>query len=146
MSMNESTAIFLISDEIRAVEATYESDDDACPKLFKTFDLGVAVGDYVVVPTDTRHHMTVCKITSVDLDIDVETTQEVKWIIGTVDPADYEDLKRQEQNAVTMIKHAQKRKRRQEMREALLDAQAEQELKGLTLYNVDKDESQADTE
>lgn len=144
--MNESTAIFLISDDIRAIEATYEAEESASRKLFKTFDTSIKVDDYVVVPTDTRHHMTVCKVVGVDIDIDVETHQEVKWIIGTVNPADYESLKAQEADALLKIKHAQRRKKRQELREALLDAQAEEELKSLPLYKLDENGDPVDTE
>ena len=124
--MNESTAVFLIRDDVRAIEATYEPDES--PKLFKTFDPSIKVDDFVVVPTDTRHKMTVCKVTDVDLDIDVETTQTVKWVIGTISPEDFEKLKEAEAEAISLIKHAQKRKRRAELRDALLDEKARREL------------------
>lgn len=128
--MNESTAVFLIRDDVRAIEATYEPEES--PKLFKTFDPNIKVDDFVIVPTDTRHKMTVCQVTDVDLDIDVETTQTVKWIIGTISPEDFEKLKEAEAEAISLIKHAQKRKRRAELRDALLDEKARRELEGLT--------------
>ena len=60
--MNYSTAIFLISDEVRAINVTYERDGDAKRTLFKTFSKTIKIDDYVVVETNTRHHMTVCKV------------------------------------------------------------------------------------
>lgn len=134
--MNYSTAIFLISDSVRAVEATYEADTEkaTAPRtVFKTLNPDIKVGDYVVVPTNTRHNMTVCKIVAVDIEIDLETTEEIAWIIGTVDRADFEDLKRQEDEAIAKIKSAEKRRKREQLRRDLL-ADAEDDLKALPIY------------
>lgn len=77
--MNYSTAIFLINKDVRAIAVTYEKIDMnqdttkmkfSAPYLsggklptgatvFKTMDPKVKVDDYVTVPTDTRHGMTV---------------------------------------------------------------------------------------
>lgn len=134
--MNYSTAIFLISDSVRAVEATYEADTEktTAPRtVFKTLNSDIKVGDYVVVPTNTRHNMTVCKVAAVDIEIDLETTEEIAWIIGTVDRADFEDLKRQEDEAIAKIKSAEKRRKREQLRRDLL-ADAEDDLKALPIY------------
>ena len=133
--MNYSKAIFLISDTIRAVECTYEAGDDAPRSTFKTLDPNIEVGQYVVVPTETRHWMTVCRVMAVDTEPDLEGGEEIKWIIGTVDRADFEALKRQEDEAVARIKSAEKRRKRDELRKTMLADMSEDEIKALPIYS-----------
>lgn len=129
--MNYSRAIFLISDEVRAVNVTYESDENAPRTQFKTLDPNIKPDDYVVVPTDSRHHMTVCQVKECDVEPDLESSATMKWIIGIVNRADFEEIERQEGAAISKIKSAEKRKRRQELREALLADMEEDEVKAL---------------
>ena len=136
MQMNYSKAIFLISDETRAVNVTYEQGDNASRTLFKTLDPDIAVGDYVVVQTCTRHHMTVCKVVETDVDVDFDGDEDIKWIVGTVHTADFDDLVRQEQDAITKIKSAEKRRRRKELKAALLEDA--EEIKALPIYSGDE--------
>ncbi len=118
--MNYSTAIFLISDQARAVNVTYEKEEDAPKTMFKTLDPNIKVDDYVTVPTDTRHKMTVCKVVEVDVEPDLETSREVKWIVGVVDTVDFDQIKSQEGDAIARIKSAEKTRKRKELRDALL--------------------------
>lgn len=136
--MNYSTAIFLISDKARAVMVTYEEHDNAPRTMYKTFNANIKVDDYVVVPTTTRHHMTVCRVAAVDVEPDFDAAKDVEWIIGTVDPADYEDLKAQEADAIAKIRSAEKRRKREELRQALI-ADAEDDLKALPIYTQSKE-------
>ncbi len=117
--LNYSTAIFLINKHARAISATYEAEDNAKRTIFKTLDQDIAVGDFVVVPTDTRHKMTVVKVVEVDVDVDFDSTTTVHWVIGVVDRAYHEDLLKQESEAIKVIKSAELRKKRDELREAM---------------------------
>ena len=130
--MNYSRAIFLISDEVRAVYVTYEADEHASRSMFKTLDSSIKADDYVVVPTNTRHKMTVCRVAEVDVEPDLEGSDDLDWIIGVVNRADFEDIQRQENEAINKIKSAEKRRKRDELRKALL-ADAEDELKALPI-------------
>ena len=132
--MNYSTAIFLISDDARGVLCSYE--DDGSRKLFKTLNPDIKTDDYVVVPTTTRHKMTVVKVVEVDVDPDYESATQIDWIIGVVDRATHEDLLNQEAVAVSKIKQAEKKQARDKLREGLLDV-ANGELKALPIYSVD---------
>lgn len=135
--MNYTTAIFLISDQARGVLVTYEKDDvgkKADRTFFKTLNPKIKVDDYVVVPTNTRHHMTVCKVVEVDVEPDFNTSKDVEWIIGVVDPANFEDLKAQEADAIAKIKSAEKRRMREELREKLL-ADVGSDIKALPIYS-----------
>lgn len=132
--MNYSMAIFLISDKARAVMVTYEAGDNAPRTMFKTLDQSIKVGDYVTVQTDTRHHMTVCQVAETDIEPDFDSSATVKWIIGVVERADFDDLVRQENEAIARIKSAEKRRKREELRESLL-ADANGDLKALPIYS-----------
>jgi len=118
--VNYTTAVFLINKHVRALKATYESNDGAPQTVFKTLDPSIAVGDFVVVPTDTRHKMTVCKIVETDCDIDMDSPTAVAWIIGKVDREGYETTLKNEAQAVQQIKAAELRKKREDLANNLL--------------------------
>lgn len=136
--MNYSRAIFLISEQVRCVLVTYEPDNLTGDKRaervsYKTFDRTLKPGDYVVVPTNTRWGMTVCRIEAVDVEPDLETDKHMDWIIGKVNRADFEDITRQEDDAIAKIKSAEKRRKREELRKALLDDIGEREIQHLSI-------------
>lgn len=135
--MNYSTAVFLINKAVRAVKVSYERDPANPEKcagnltMFKTIDT-MKPGDFVVVPTDTRWQMTVCRVEFVDVEVDLESTVQVGWIIGNVDRAAYEEILRQETNAIATIKSAEKRKKQEELVAALMKDNPElKELSGV---------------
>ena len=132
--MNYSTAIFLIDPSVRAIAVTYEKidmDQDTTkqmkyqsaylsggnlPKgatIFKTLDQDIEVGHFVIVPTDTRHGMTVCKVVAVDV------SSECHWIVGTVHTFDFESIRQQEEAAIMQIKKKEVAKRREELSNTL---------------------------
>lgn len=122
--MNYSTAIFLINSDVRAVSVSYEQDAEGKGikpfYTFKTFDPDVAKEDYVVIPTGTRHNMTVARVEEVDLEVEVDSTADLKWLVGRVDTAAYEAVVRQEQDAIATIKSAEKRAKQEELKAKLL--------------------------
>lgn len=121
--MNFSTAIFLINPNVRAVAVTYEVDTEqkkATREIFKTFDQAIRPNDYVIVPTDTRHKMTICKVVDVDVEPDLESSTEMQWIIGPIDRADYERTLADEGRAVKLMKDAEKTHKRTELRDKML--------------------------
>lgn len=120
--MNLSLAVFLISQECRAIQVCYTVHNDGSPKelyTFKSFDQSLKADDYVIVPTDTRHGMTVCKIVEVDIEPDFDAVHDFKWIIGKVDLADFEDIKSKEAEAILKIRKAEKRSMREKLRKSL---------------------------
>lgn len=140
--MDYSRAIFLISDTVRAVNCTYEKDQTTmlAPRvMFKTMNPEIREQDYVVVPTGTRHGMTVVQVVECDVEPDLDSNDEIQWIIGVVDQADFEAIKAQESQAVAAIKAAEKRQKRKELREKLL-ANAEGDLKKLPIYTAENGE------
>lgn len=137
--MNYSTAVFLINPNCRAIEAIYEADTDtrkAPRSIFKTFDETISEGDIILVPSDTRHKVTTCKVTAVDVELDITTGAEIKWIIGVVDQAGYEELKAVEEKAITQIKAAEKNHQREELRKKMFANMDESAVKTLQLANM----------
>lgn len=137
--MNSSTIIFLINDNVRAIRAIYEADTpagQAAREVFKTLDPTIKVGDLVVVPTSTRHFMTVVKVVDVDWDIDLDLPAEVKWVVDKVDRSNHDRLQEQEQVAIQTVKSAEKRKKRDDLRAAVLLDSADQ-IKALPISAFD---------
>lgn len=141
--MNYSTAVFLINDKVRAVYVTYENEKELAQKtitkpilrkaviselydsipgkiMFKTLDEAIKVDDYVVVPTQTRHGMTVCKVVEVDVNVDFDSPKQVDWIVDKVDNSHYEEVLGQEATMADAVRSAEATKKRNELRAALL--------------------------
>lgn len=140
--MNYSTAVFLINDKVRVVKVSYELKSDGTPnghESFKTFDTSIASGDFVVVPTNTRHGMTVCRVEDVNVDTDdyLDFSGEMKWIVSKVDRTAYAHCLEMEQEAVRTIKSAEKRKKKDELRKSILADLEEKDLVALPLYSAE---------
>lgn len=132
--MNYSTAVFLINPTTRAVLTTYEPKEGHPKVTFKTFDGTIMPGDLVVVPTKTRHGMTVVKVTDVDVEVDIESPVEVCWIISKVNELPYKQILAHEGEAIAKMKSAQRAKK---MRELAATMQADtEELKSLSISTI----------
>lgn len=121
--MHNSLLVFLANDSARCVEAVYEPEYEnprAKRTPFKTLDPSICVGDFVVVPTETRHGMTVVKVIETDIDVDFDSIAPMKWIIAAVDRKPFEQLLRDEEGLVSAANQAEKRKKREELREKMM--------------------------
>lgn len=121
--MNYSTAIFLVNSQVRCVAASYELNAKGEPAQvnpFKTLDPTIKVGDFVVVPTETRHSMTVCRVEEVDIEVDFDSQAQMRWIVGKVDLDSYRDILSREDSAIQAMKSAEKRSKQEELRRKLI--------------------------
>lgn len=125
--MNYSTAVFLINKNVRCVMATYEVDTDPANDAskikrtpFKTLDPDIVKGDLVVVPTNTRHGMTVVRVVEVDAEVDFDNATPMAWIVDVVRRDNYDKNIRAEDQAINAIRSAEKRKKADELRAALI--------------------------
>jgi hydrogenase maturation factor len=137
--MNYSTAVFLINKHVRAVAGTYEAGETAKKTLFKTLDETIKVGDFVVVPTDTRHEMTVVKIVDVDVDVDFDSPVAMGWVISKVDREEHQQVLAQEAEAIQKIKTAELRDKRAKLAESLLSTKSLDDLKSLPIATMNGD-------
>lgn len=134
--MNKSTIVLLINDSARAIKAIYETGH--APSVFKTLDQFIKVDDLVVVETNTRHGMTVVKVTEVDIDVDFDSTGEVNWVIQKVDADAHKALLRQEDEAIAAVNSAERRRKKEQLRESLF-ADHQERLKSLAISNLTED-------
>lgn len=133
--MNYSKAIFLINPAVRAVMVNYEPDKPSTNRIYKTLDQSIVPDDYVIIPTDSRHKLTVARVTEVDLDIDMDSPEEVRWIVGVVDRKNYDELVKAEQEGIKTVKAAELRKKREEMKESIFAHHADT-LNGLKIAHI----------
>ena len=97
-------------------------------------DTSIRVGSYVVVPTATRHGLTVCRVEEVDYHVDFDLPEPMKWIVARVDKGPYEETIRVEEEAIAAVRSAEKKKKSDELRKALiLDREA---LKTLAISTI----------
>lgn len=137
--MNYSSAVMLINDKIRAVKAIYENENENPNQpqpVFKTLDSSISVGDLVVVPTDTRHKMTVVKVVEVDSEVDFESPVLIKWIIARV-PVEGHDLILSEENKwIEALKASEKRRKREEIKSSMLAMYADDGIEKIGIANI----------
>jgi len=120
--MHPSAYVFLINSQVRAIKCVYEDQEkvkNTVAYTFKSLDKNIKPGDFVIVPTSTRWNMTVVKVTEVDVTPDLDNGVEYKWIIGVANLAEYEHLKKLEEDSLVLIKKKEKLKKIKELREAL---------------------------
>lgn len=138
--MNYSTAIFLINTKARAVLGVYNPDEPHKKTLYKTLDSNIAVDDFVLVQTDTRHKMTVVKVVEVDVDFDLESSQKVTWVLSKIDLTIAEKLMGLEESAISQIKKAELRQKRDNLRDALFKDHTET-LKTLEIAHMGEEQT-----
>lgn len=137
--MNYSTSVFLINPKVRAIVCIYEPDTDTKKSVrttFKTLDQAIDVNDYVIVPTDTRHKMTVNKVVEVDVEPDLESNANMSWVVGLVDRSAYERVLAEEGRAIKLMKDAEKTHKREELRGKLMSHVDQSALESLRITNM----------
>lgn len=140
-SMNYSTAVFLINDHCRAIACTYLKDGEEGHKtaprtVFKSFNPNIKVDDYVVIPTNSRHNMTVVKVVEVDVEPDLDSSAQMEWIIGVIDATGFKDTLAKEADAIARIKSAQKLKKRKDLAGAMLADMPDSDIKLLPIATM----------
>lgn len=142
--MNKSTAVFLINDRVRAIKASYEADEPtrkAPTEIFKTFDHMIKVGDLINVVSNTRHNVTVCKVQEVDVELDIETTANIQWVIGKIDMTPHLQTLAMENDALAAIASAEKNRKREELRKSIL-ADVEGKIGGMSIAAIGHDKGE----
>jgi len=128
-TIHNSRTVFLLpgDQEPRCVLATYLASEDAPTTEFKTFDQSLTEGDYVVIPTEDRHKMTVVKITATTgadgkpIEPDLESPKKIDWIVGRVDRSAFEGVTAKEDHFLEVYRLAQKAQRKAEMQKTMFE-------------------------
>ena len=150
---NYSSAVLLVNDDIRVVACSYLPEPSApnAPQYhqltaddrevhgkryqFKTLDKTIKVGDYVVVPTGTRHFMTVVRVEETDSDVDFDSNIQLKWIICKVDTETVKSILAKEQEWVEKLQKVERASKKEELRKKLLGAK---KIEGINLLEATK--------
>lgn len=136
--MNNSTAIFLVNEKVRAIYVTYEpcTEKTSAPRtMFKTLDSALKPKDLVIVPKSGGHGFTVAKVESVDAKVDFDDATDVKWIAGKVDLHAYEVCLSREGDMLKIVREADENHRREELR-AKIFANSADKVKGLSIAQM----------
>lgn len=139
---NPSIAILLVNKSVRALRCAYELDKDGKEipgksEIFKTFDTALKVGDVVVIPTGTRINMTCVKVMAVDVEVPLDSSCSLGWIIdGPINRAKYDMTLAGEQKIIDAIVAAEKRHVQEELRKKLLANVNPEEFQTLELVDM----------
>lgn len=115
--MDNSRIVFLINDDVRAIMAKYE--ETGKEEMFKTFDKSIQKDDLVVVQSGTRHNMTVCKVSAVDVDVNFDATNALLWVVQKIDKPSFDKIIEQEAQAISAVQAAELRRKKDELRRTM---------------------------
>ena len=117
--MNYTTAVFLINKNARAIRVNYDPESTST-EIVKTLDPTIVVDDFVVVQSSTRHKITTCKVVEVDVDVDLDSGVPMHWIIEKINMESHKMTLVHEVQAISAIKSAELRQKRDNLRDNLL--------------------------
>lgn len=123
--MNLSTAVFLISDDVRAIGVTFDQGNhdriEEKQYVYKTCNQEICVGDHVIVPVGAFDEYKVAIVRSVDADVNYKSDIQYKWIVSKLDLTEYFSLKESEQRAIQEVKRIERRSKREQLRKDLME-------------------------
>lgn len=125
--MNKTTAIFLALDGVRCVSVAYDTGGTdhkgkMIPKdikSFKTMDRSIEKDQLVVIPTDNRWGFTIGKVVDVDLHVDFDSNEQMRWIVSVLDTAAYDRMLKSEGEMMNVVADADRNARQQKLKEQI---------------------------
>ncbi len=127
--MHDSRTVFLLDDNVKCVSGKYEVGHSASTEEFKTAIEGIEVGDYVVVPTNTRQKMTVVRIDEIDIEPDLESDIKMDWVMCKVPKAEYDITMASEKTFVDRTRAAARIRKKKQL---ITDLQIDTSMKVIT--------------
>jgi len=132
--MNYTTVVMIANPNIRCIKGLYE--DGGRATLFKTVDSTIKVDDYVVVESSTRWGLTTVKVIEVDVEPDFDGTEKVRWALDKIDYTRYKEILKMEEDAVTLIRKGENRKKREEIAKNTLAILSDDEVKAMAITKL----------
>lgn len=137
---HKSVMIFIANDLVKGIKVQYEPTDGltfseraknmplaANPvvrtnnnQFCKTMIQDLVVGDYVVVQTSERHGLSVCRVTEIDVEVDLGDRTPVMWAFGRVDTTNCIGIINEENLMLERIASAEKRREKEKLRSAMM--------------------------
>lgn len=120
--MNKTTAIFLVRKDVRCVSVSYDKTVDHRGKVvpidtksFKTVDPNIQPKDLVLIPTDSRWGFTVGRVEAVDLHVDFDSNEQMRWIVSKIDTETFNTMVEAEAKMMDTVAEADRKHREQEL-------------------------------
>ena len=120
--MNKTTAIFLVRKDVRCVSVSYDKTVDHRGKVvpidtksFKTIDPNIQPKDLVLIPTDSRWGFTVGRVEEVDLHVDFDSNEQMRWIVSKIDTETFKAMVEAETKMMSTVAEADRKHREQEL-------------------------------
>ncbi len=123
--MNLSASVMLVEDSIRPARVEYDPDNkynNNPSKFFKCLDPTVKAGDLVIATTNTRHGMTVVKVSAIgysDVPVDFESTEPWGWIVGPVPTAQHDAILATEKSIIGRVSEANANRLKTQLKESM---------------------------
>lgn len=117
LNAKESLQLALFDGKIRFIRAIYEPNGK--PELFKIEDPTIHVGDYLNVMSTARLNVTTVRVVEEDIDTDIDGNEVAYLTVQKIDFKPYFEALEREQRANALIRAAELRKKREDMRAAL---------------------------
>lgn len=127
--MHDSRTVFLLDDNIKCVSGKYDIGHNSSTEEFKTAIEGIEVGDYVVVPTDTRQKMTVVRIDEINIEPDLESDVKMDWVMCKVPKQAYDATMASEKTFVDRTRVAARIRKKEQL---IKDLQIDTSMKVIT--------------
>lgn len=127
---NYSEAAFLLDQPCMAVKASYQPQKSRPEKFpddvstFKSFIPDLQEGELVVVTSKARWGFSVCKVTEVGVTPELDTDQEVQWIVARVPMEIHEGIIEQEKMIIAKIKAAELEDQKDELRKKMMGSRS----------------------
>jgi hypothetical protein len=141
--VNPSAAVMLVEDSIRPCKVEYDPDNyknNSSDKFFKCLDQDIKKGDLVIVTTNTRHGMTVAKVTDIgtaEVPVNFEGSDTWGWIVGLVPSEQHKKILETEKAIVGRVQEVNTNKLRSELKDAM--GLSKVSFKDLSLKDVGKE-------
>ncbi|MEK6886649.1 MAG: hypothetical protein AABW88_02345 [Nanoarchaeota archaeon] len=141
--MNYSTSLIALNKNIRVIEIAYDDETSMNPydkknnrKRFRTLDKTVKIDDLVVIPTQTRHLMTVAKVVEVDCRVDFKSKDEIQWLVTRVPTEDYANVLAKEEEFIDQLQKSEERRVAEELKKNLLEMHKDSNLENFDIVGM----------
>lgn len=125
--MNKTTAIFLVRKDVRCISVSYDKTTDSRTgkvvpidtKSFKTVDQTIQPKDFVLIPTDSRWGFTVGRVEAVDLHVDFDSNEQMRWVVSKIDTKTFNTMLEAEAKMMDTVADADRKHREMELKSKL---------------------------
>lgn len=133
--MNYSTAVLLVSEQVKAIGVKFGTSGGSLSGkeyVYKTTE-DVELGDLVLVQTDDNiYSYKVVEVTNLDPEVPFEGDRKIKWIVQKVDLTLRETNEEREAEVVEKVMQANKKSKREQLRDMLMASVSDEDKKLLT--------------